>query len=226
MYNSQSSSLDRMMKDCFSSLCQQSFFSFLLAFSVHCLPLASSVTGQYSLQILLWQVEKNVQPMMWNLSKSCQGAAWNLYSSSHLSLIHGLDNILLIKDILSFLVVTQSNTPFIFLILSLYRHRQANFLELVKTESIIPGSLFVTELAYIVLWWEQISILGTWIYWLWIASSIENKQPNTDLKKYENTEGGKSIKNVIYLRLHKGFQPLGSICIKLVQNEAAFLWVF
>lgn len=60
IYNSQSSSSDRMMKDCFSLLCQQSFFSSLLLFSVHCLPLASSVTRQCSLQTLFWLAENKL----------------------------------------------------------------------------------------------------------------------------------------------------------------------
>lgn len=57
IYNSQGSSPDRMIKDHFPSLCQQSFFSSLLLFSVHCLSLASSVTRQYSLQTLFWLAE-------------------------------------------------------------------------------------------------------------------------------------------------------------------------
>jgi len=60
IYNLQSSSPDRMMKDLFSSLCQQSSCSSLLLLSVHCLPLASSVTRQYSLQTLFWLAENKL----------------------------------------------------------------------------------------------------------------------------------------------------------------------
>lgn len=67
IYNLQSHRPDRMMKDHFSSLCQQSFFSFLLLFSVHCLPLASSVTRQCSLQTLFWLAENKLVSQWWEI---------------------------------------------------------------------------------------------------------------------------------------------------------------
>lgn len=60
IYNLQSSSPDRMMKDHFSSLCQQNFFSSLLLFFFHCLLSSSSVTRQYSLQTLFWLAENKL----------------------------------------------------------------------------------------------------------------------------------------------------------------------
>lgn len=85
IYNSQSSSPHRMMKDGFSSLCQQSFFSSLLLFSVHCLPLASSVTRQHSLQTLSWLAENKLfsqwceiyqTPTKLHLETSIQALVW------------------------------------------------------------------------------------------------------------------------------------------------------
>lgn len=116
IYNLQGSSPDRLMKDLFSSLYQQSFFSSLLLLCVHCMPLASSVTRQYSLQTLFWLAENK----FFNQWREIYQISTKLHLETPIhALVWGwsivnIDNILLQRErFFPFSLVTQSKTHFL-----------------------------------------------------------------------------------------------------------------